>query len=161
MEFSEPEGLNPKAPIENNQMNWDISFSDGSSEIRYAVQPLGKLIERYKEFEKNKKEGNAMIHPNKIHFSALQATVLSIAGGRLPELDEFDSEAVKSEFNADWGATTLVAPSGRFAQEYRLCMVIALHKDDCANAYIFYMANSQNDLQKLMAKSFHQLIYQE
>lgn len=161
MEFSEPEGLDPRSAVKNNQMNWDITYSDGSgsSEIRYAIQPLGKLIERYEEFEKSKQEGNAMIHPNTIHFSALQATVLSIAGGRLPELEEFDSQAVKSEFNADWGATTLIRPTGRFAQEFSLCRIIALHKDDYADAYILFMANNENDLQKLMAKNFYQLLF--
>src|SRR4029078_4003442 len=128
-------------PIENRQMNYEYALISKSKdfEVRYAIRPMDNFIKEYNEREKNKKPGEINIHPNKFYAQTFQATVLNISGGQLPESTTFDKDAVKSEFNADWGATTTVELGKEFGQDYKYCMVVAIHKDNVGEAYYFYL----------------------
>jgi len=157
--FQKPVGLEETKIIENRQMNYEyaIKYPKKRFEVRYAIRPLDNLIHDYEEKEKNKNPGDINIHPNKLYSSLLQVTALNISGGQLPEIIVFDKEAVKQEFNADWGATTFVEVGKEFGQKYKYCMIVAIHKDNIADAYFFYLADSKDDFDKLMDPAFHSL----
>lgn len=154
-----PGGLIEVQPIENEQMNYEyaLKYPDKNFEIRYAIRPLDIVMKEYNESMKNKKEGEIILHPNKYYSPSMQATVLNISGGQLPNISAFDSQAVKNEFNADWGATTFVELGEEFGQSYKYCLVVALHKDDIADAYIFFVSDTKVDFDKNMQIAFHSL----
>lgn len=154
-----PSGLIEVQPIENEQMNYEyaLKYPDKNFEIRYAIRPLDIVMKEYNESMKNKKEGEIILHPNKYYSPSMQATVLNISGGQLPNISAFDSQAVKNEFNADWGATTFVELGEEFGQSYKYCLVVALHKDDIADAYIFFVSDTKVDFDKNMQIAFHSL----
>ncbi len=145
--------------IENRQMNYEYAIKHSSKkfEVRYAIRPLDKLLKEFAEKEKNKKEGDININPNKLYNSLFQATILNISGGELPDFSDFDKASVKKEFNADWGATTFVKVGKEFGQDYKYCMVVALHKDNVGDAYIFYLSDTQDGFSDLMQTAFHSL----
>jgi hypothetical protein len=145
--------------IENQQMNYEYALKHPQRkfEVRYAIRPLDNLLSDYEEKEKNKKPGDINIHPNKFYLSLLQATTLNISGGQLPEVTVFDQQAVKQEFNADWGATTFVEVGKEFGQNYKYCMIVAIHKDNFADAYFFYLSDTKDGFGELMDPAFHSL----
>ena len=159
MTFERPSGLIETPIITNEQMNYEyaLRYPENNFEVRYAIRPLDLLIEEHNENEKNKNPGDIYIHPNKLHKSLLQATILNISGGQLPQIQQFDTNSVKSEFNADWGATTFVAVGKEFGQDYKYCMVVALHKEDIGDAYYFYLANTKDNFNDLMEPIFYSL----
>lgn len=159
MEFIMPVGLEETKPIENRQMNYEYALKVPGKklEVRYAVRPMDKFLKSYEDFEKNKKEGDIMIHPNKLYTSLMQATLMNISGGQLPEIDAFDPDAVKEEFNADWGATAFVPLEKEFGQDYQYCLMVALHKDNKGDAYYFYMSDTQEGFTELMSSAFHSM----
>lgn len=157
--FQEPAGFVKTPTIENSQMNYEyaIKHPKKNFEVRYAIRPLDNLLRDHEEKEKNKKSGDIHIHPNKLCSSLLQMTTLNISGGQLPEVTVFDKEAVKQEFNADWGATTFVEVGKEFGQEYKYCMIVAIHKDNFADAYFFYLSDTKDGFDELMNPAFHSL----
>ncbi len=159
MTFDAPPKLVMQESIDNRQINYEYALKHLKKkfEIRYAIRPLDIQIEKYKEWEKNKKPGDISIHPNKLYNPMLQATLLNISGGQLPEINTFGKAAVAKEFNADWGATAFVSLDKEFGQDYKYCLVVALHKDNHADAYIFYLANDRNVILKNMEPVFHAL----
>jgi hypothetical protein len=157
--FQKPAGLEETKIIENRQMNYEyaIKYPKKKFEVRYAIRPLDNLLSDYEEKEKNKKPGDINIHPNKLYSSLLQVTAMNISGGKLPEISVFDKQAVKQEFNADWGATTFVEVGKEFGQDYKYCMIVAIHKDNFADAYYFYLSDSKDGFDELMEPAFHSL----
>jgi len=159
MTFEMPKGLIETTIIENRQMNYEyaLKYPDKRFEVRFAIRPLGKLISDYREKETNKKPGEIFLNPNKLYSSLFKATVLNISGGKMPENMEFDKASVKVDFNADWGATTFVVPGKEFGQDYKYCMVVAIHKDDFGDAYIFFLADSTDKFSELSDPAFYSL----
>lgn len=154
-----PDGYTPVKPVENRQMNYEYAIinKDRTFEVRYAIRPLDRMIADYNEREKNKKAGDINIHPNKLYTALTEATILNTSGGNMREPAVFDSAAVKSEFNADWGATTMYEVGEEFGQKYKYCMIVALHKDNAADAYYFYLAYDKNVITQNMDAAFHSL----
>jgi hypothetical protein len=154
-----PKGFVETKIISNQQMNYEyaIKHPEKNFEVRYAIRPLGELIKSYNENEKNKKPGDININPNQFFASSFQATCLNISGGQMPRVNQFPKQAVKSEFNADWGATTFMKVGKEFGQQYQFCMLVAIHKDNLADAYIFYLSDKQETISELVEPVFHSL----
>lgn len=157
--FQKPEGLLECKTIENGQMNYEyaVKHPEKNFEVRYAIRPLDNSIREFEESEKNKQKGDVNIHPNNLYSSLFQLTILNISGGKLPKITVFNKEAVKEEFNADWGATTFVEVGKEFGQDYKYCMIVAIHKDNFADAYFFFLSDSRDGFDDLMSNAFHSL----
>ncbi|RTQ47879.1 hypothetical protein EJV47_18340 [Hymenobacter gummosus] len=140
----------------NGDMNYEYALKHPTRkfEVRYAIRPLAGLL---REYAAAKKKGEVMVDPNNFHEGTLQAMLLNISGGQDAPVQEFDAQAVRQEFGADWGATSLLTPSPSFAPGYKYCMVVALHKANRADAYYFYLAANKADLEPGMEPAFHSL----
>lgn len=159
MVFEMPKGFIETGIIENRQMNYEyaIKHETKAFEARFALRPLADLMKTYQELEKNKKSGDININPNQFFASSLQAIVLNISGGKMPRLQPFPPQAVKAEFNAEWGATTSFEVGKEFGQGYKYCMVVAIHKNNLADAYCFYLSDTQETMNELLRPVFHSL----
>ena len=159
MKFTEPNGYKRNDPIENEQMNYELAYKHSNKrfEVRYAIRPMDNLLKEYNAREKNKNKGDINIHPNKWYKNVFEATILNISGGQLPEYSIFDKEAVKKEFNADWGATVGVTVGKEFGQDYKYCLVVFIHKDNLGDAYVFYLYDDKDLIGEEMMPIFHSL----
>ena len=159
MIFESPDSLVSTRIFANRQMTYEyaIKYPDKNFELRYAVRPSDNLWKDYEQAEKNKKKGDVNLSPDSIYISAFQTIILNISDGQLPKITEFEKDAVKNEFNADWGGTVALHPGKKFGQEYKYCMVVALHKSRKGDAYIFYLANTTEGFNELVAPAFHAL----
>lgn len=157
--FTEPEGFFPVDIIENKNMPYEYALKHNSKnfEVRYAIRPLDELLKDYEKKEKNKKEGDINIHPNNLYKTLLQSTTMNISGGYLPEIVVFDSLAVRQEFNADWGATTYVEVRNAFGANYKYCITVAIHKNNVADAYLFFLSDNTENFDDVMLTAFHSL----
>ena len=159
LNFNQPDQYSETEVIENPQMNYEYAIINNAKdfEIRYAIRPLDDRIKNYNEREKNKKSGDINIHPNKLHAATFQAVVFNVSGGKFPKIGEFNPESVKKEFNADWGALTMVEVGKEFGTDYKYCLLITIHKDDVGDAYCFYLSNTQEGITKNLQAPFHSL----
>jgi hypothetical protein len=159
MTFNQPDGYSETPPIENQQMNYDYAIINNAKdfEIRYAIRPLDERIKNYNEQKINGTSGNSNIHPNKLYVGTFHAVVFNVSGGKLSKISAFNPEAVKQEFNADWGALSMVELGKEFGQNYKYCFLITIHKDDVGDAYCFYLSNTQEGITKNLQAPFHSL----
>ncbi len=159
MTFEKPKELTETKMIENDQMHYEyaMKYGDKNFEVRIAIRPLDVAMKEFAKREMNKKAGDVNICPNQIYESSFQATLMNISGGQLPKTMAYRKEDVMKEFNADWGATSFVEVGPEFAQKYKYCMVVALHKDNVADAYYFYLSDTRDGFAELMKPAFHSL----
>jgi len=151
--------------IQNNQMNYEfvLKYPDKNFEVRYAIRPMDSALAQY---DRAKKRGAVMVHPNNWSKAGFQATLLNIEMGGLscgiiPEINYFDSSAVKKEFNADWGATAFVNLGKEFGgQTFKYCIAVIIHKNFVGDAYFFYVSDNKDNISELMEKPFHSLRFQ-
>jgi hypothetical protein len=159
MIFNQPDEYSETMTIDNPQMNYDYAIINNAKdfEIRYAIRPLDERIKNYNEQKINETSGNSNIHPNKLYVGTFHAVVFNVSGGKISKISEFNPEAVKKEFNADWGALTMVEVGKEFGQNYKYCFLITIHKDNVGDAYCFYLTNTQEGFTKNLQAPFHSL----
>jgi hypothetical protein len=157
MVFRVMDGFHETKPIQNSQMNYEFAVMNKNKdfEIRYAIRPLDNLIKEYEELERKKKPGDANVNPNNYYPITFQATVMNISGGTYKEPSIFDKTSVNNEFNADWGASTFIEVGKDFGQEYKYCMIVALHKKNVADAYLFFLTYKKEIMENNINKVFY------
>lgn len=155
MTFTMPNGFDETPVINNRQMNYDYALKLPSYpfEVRYAVRPLDSLL---KQNETNQKNGKPGFDANQLYVGSFLAILMNISGGKTGQVHIFPKESVKKEFNADWGATSLVPLAKEFGQNYKTCVVVAIHKEHIGDAYYFYLFNQKEDT-GLMPTAFYSL----
>ena len=155
MTFKIPKDAIPIPIKENNQMHYEyaITFKDQPFEVRYSVAPVGYTVaEAYTGGKNVTPQKNTMgeMKPEAISI----AVAINVAGGKPTQgmgSNPFPPEAVKREFGADWGSTTLI-PLGNnsFGTDYKFCIMVSLFKKNVANAYIMYLSDTKENAAKLM-----------
>ncbi len=165
LNFKMPENFDTVLIRSNPDMNYELAIKSktDSLEIRYAIRPLGKRIESFEKMAadtSNEHKVFANAHPNKSYQTVFMTVLIntSLQSGSTPSIPRFGAfkpDAVKSEFNADWGATSGYAPRITFERTYKNCMTVALHKDNAADVYIFYLFNDKETMMRLMPAAFH------
>jgi hypothetical protein len=155
MSFSMPKDAIPIPLVKNRQMHYEyaITFEDKPFEVRYSVAPIGYTVaEAY--------TGGKGVTPRKgdEKLSRTSAVVIAInVGGGTPGPNmgskDFPPEAVKQEFGADWGSTTIIElQNDSFGTSYKYCMMTTLHKNEVADAYIFYLSDTKENLMTLLTE---------
>jgi hypothetical protein len=92
--------------------------------------------------------------------AVFQTTIANISGGQFPSYNQFPPEAVKREFNADWGAATSCRLGKEFGQDYKYCLAITIYKKDIGSAYIFFITDNEEYLHTLVEPVFHALKFE-
>ncbi|MDB5158510.1 MAG: hypothetical protein JWR50_3217 [Mucilaginibacter sp.] len=152
MEFTMPVGTVKIPLVKNMQVRYDyaVKFKDKPIEIRYSVFSLGDRIAQYKKFLKDKPPGSSMVDPNASSKTFAYTVALNVGGGTMDPaigFNAFPPEHVKPEFGADWGGTWIIPiKNNSFGTDYKYGIMISLHRDDVADAYIIYLGNSGQEL---------------
>jgi hypothetical protein len=161
MKFAQPADFDP-VPVKPNRhvlYQYALKHRAKKLEIRYSLWPLEK---RLAEFRKTPKEsGTVMLDPNTAYQTFTTALAMNIAGnGRLLSKAEFKPENAAREFNAGWGSSTFVECGSGFGEGYRYAIIVALHKDDAADAYIIYLFDDGKEVQQEMMAAFYALKFE-
>jgi hypothetical protein len=152
-----PSGFVESKIVDNDDMGYEyaLKYPDMDFEVRYSIRPI-----RYKIYANDEvKDELESQRPfrNSQYGIILQTVILNITGGIDYKVQEFDKDAVNKEFNADWGATTFVELNSEFGKGFKYCMIIAIHKKDIADAYYFYLSNSEDKFMEYVHPLFHTL----
>ena len=158
--FTPTDGLIEVKTIPNDQVGYDyaIKYKDKDFEVRYLIMPLDSMVLEY-----NKSKGDTtkqVLEPNKLFHSMFLVTAMNAGMGAnsgMPDINAFNSDAVKSEFNADEGGTVFINAGKEFGQDYNYCMIVGIHKDNIGDAYIFYLSKTKDGFTDLLKPAFHSL----
>jgi len=138
--FIQPEGFEETEIIENPDQSYDfaIKHKELKVEIRYFIRAYDET-----EIEFNRTAPN-------IKGAMFMATIMNMTHGKSSEFEEFPPDAVKKEFGADWGATSIVELDCEFGKGYKYCTLTTIHKNDIGDVYVFYLYDEIEALYKKM-----------
>jgi hypothetical protein len=146
--------------VANKNMDYEyaVKYPDKDFILRFAIRPIQSKVYPNDSIKKDV-ESKIKIR-NTTYEANMKSVLYAISGGYDYEFKAFDKAAAKDEFNADWGAITLVELRSEFGKGYRFCMVVALHKDSVADAYLFFLSNKQDSFPAGMRPLFHSLRFE-
>ncbi|PLX09867.1 MAG: hypothetical protein C0596_00875 [Marinilabiliales bacterium] len=140
MTFTPPKGFIEIEPVSNYKMNYQKAYKHPTEniEIRYTI----------------------VDHDLDWHFQFFLTTTynISIPMAGLPEYDKFEA-ADMQELNADIGYLTMVMPNEEFAEGYSLCILFYMYKHLKGDAYVFYLFDDKEALDKILPDVFYNLRY--
>jgi len=159
LQFKMPSGYKIKEIKENRDLQYSFAIinSEGTMEVRYSLFPMQQMLE---EYEKSKKDPNViMINPNKLYVGLMTANGMNMTNGIMPNIGDFPTEAVKKEFNADYGGNSFFEFNCEFGKGYKYGQFVCLHKENVADVIITFMSNDRYTHSDLMNIPFHSLTF--
>lgn len=157
IQFKAPSGFKETPVIENPDLSYNYALSSlkDSIEVRYTIFPLASLMVDY---EMSMADPNkTAVNPNKYYESMYMANILSISqlgAGNMPTQNNLHTEVAKIEFNADLAATSLFDCNSEYAKGYKHCLLILVHKENVADAYISILSNDQSKIEGQLLSIF-------
>jgi len=156
LQFTLPPGFGLTAPIPNDSVAYHcaIALPEPKLEIRYHIVALKRepLPAGFTSV--------ASVNLNAMHDTYLAALIYNVADRVLADPNPLPTEAVQAEFNANRGAICrLVLKPDAFSAGFNECMLLALHRDDLADVYIFYMFDKFEQVAEVMGNNFHTLTF--
>jgi len=115
-----------------------IRSDDAQLEVRYAIRPLARMNINYQDPHSSAPEPN---HIFTMMFTALIGHMSK--GGNSPHR-EYPQEQARGEFNADWAALSLFDLEPDYSRQYSQAFLLAMHKNNLADAYIVILFNDHN-----------------
>lgn len=144
LEFAAPSGFQALTPMANPLLPYEhaIRTEDGKLEVRYAIRPLSRVKIDYSDPHNSAPEPNHLFN---MLFASLAEQLAS--GGDSPRR-EYSSEQAKELFNADWAAAAVFDVSQQFSQDYSQGLLVAIHKNGRADAYMIYLFNTYPEVKQ-------------
>ena len=142
--FTQPQGFKPLPPVANPLLPYEhaIRSQDGKLETRYAIRPLSRVTIDYSDPHNSAPEPNHLFN---MLFASLVEQLSS--GGNTPRR-EYTGEQAKELFNADWAAAAVFDVSQQLSLDYTQGLLVAIHKNDQADAYMVYLFNSYPEVKQ-------------
>jgi hypothetical protein len=156
MIFHKPNGTTQIPVVKNMQMRYDfaVKYPDKPLEIRYAIGSLKDRVAEYTAWKNNPKPGETRVDPNTLAKSMAYVISLNVGGGSMDpsiSFNPFPPDAVKAEFGADWGGTSIIPiKNTSFGTDYKWCLMLVLHKNSVADSYVFYLTDTREHLNTLL-----------
>jgi len=157
LQFEMPTGYKITEVKENRDLQYSFAIinSEGTMEVRYSLFPMKKMLDAYEKSKKNPNE--IMINPNNIYVGLMTANGMNMTSGIMPRIGDFPTQAVKEEFNADYGGNSFFEFNCEFGKGYKYGQFVCLHKENVADVVITFMSNDRNTHSDLMDIPFHAL----
>ncbi|MFC7773040.1 hypothetical protein [Flavobacterium sp. GCM10027622] len=157
LQFEMPIGYKIKEVKQNRDLRYSFAIinSDATMEVRYSLFPIKEMLIAYEKSKSNTNE--IMINPNNLHVGIMNSNGLNMTGGKMVEIGDFPTQAVKKEFNADYGGSGFFEFNCEFGKGYKYGQFVCLHKENIADVIITFMSNDRNTHSDLMDIPFHAL----
>ena len=158
LELSVPDGFNEielkKIPLLQHEKA--IRSADGKLELRYVIRPLSRIEIDYSD------PHSAVPEPNHM-FNMLFHTMignLTKRGSRSPT-KEYSQAQAKEFFNADWAALGVFDVVPEYSGQYSQVMLLAMHKNDLADAYTVFLFNDYAEVKETVQQSMDSLKFSQ
>lgn len=151
--FIAPQDFQALPPAANVLLPYEhaIRSTDGKLEVRYAIRPLGRVKIDYND------PHNSAPEPNHLFNMLFVSLAEQMARGGDSPRREYSNEQAQKLFNADWAAAAVFDVSQQLSSDYAQGLLVALHKNDKADAYMIFLFNSYPDVKERIDKTLPSL----
>lgn len=167
--FFEPENYTIVPIIPNKQVAYHTAFRlDNGIEMRYLIWPYDNYIKEYNEYLERKEKGikridpergevksEVMANPNNMYSAFFLACLFNICEKTDSSweqakslMGEYKEDAVKKEFNGDFGMYSGCNTDPEFAQDFKYCSVYLVHKEDYGMFLCFILYRDKEHMSK-------------
>lgn len=112
-----------------------IISNDGELEVRYAIRPLNRIEIAYDD------PHNSAPHPNDLFEMLFRTLTETLAGGSHVISRAYTPDQAKKLFNAGWASAGVFDISPDVSAKYKEAMMITIHHNDKADAYLLILTN--------------------
>lgn len=132
-----PVGFAPTAAMSNPIMSYEYALQHAQKPVaaRYAIRPIPMVGIDYQD------PHNAAPQPNHLFPMLFQTLVSQLSAGTYTPSREFSRAEAQRRFHADWAATALLDSNDAFTSNYAQTLLLALHSNDAADAYVMILFN--------------------
>ena len=117
---------------------------DGELEIRYAIRPLNRIEIAYED------PHNSAPHPNDLFEMLFRTITETLAGGSHVISRAYTAEQARKLFNAGWASAGVFDISPDISDKYKQAMMITIHHNDKADAYLLMLTNNLGKKKQLI-----------
>ena len=133
LEYRQPEGFAQTPVVVNPLWAYEHAVHTSGVEIRYAIRPIERMEIAYDDPHSNAPD------PDHIFPMMFQTLIGLLSDGKHSPSREYPPDQARAKFNADWAAAALFDLDRRFSDRYKLALMIAMHKNQLADAYTIYL----------------------
>ena len=135
--YTRPDGFVDTPVVINSLWAYEhaVLEPDSNIEIRYSVRPIARMEIAYDDPHSNAPD------PNHIFPMMFQTLIGLLSDGRHTPSREYPPDQARSRFNSDWAAAALFDVDPRFSDRHKIALMIAIHKNNLADAYTIYLFN--------------------
>jgi len=112
-----------------------IISEDGELEVRYAIRPLNRIEIAYDD------PHNSAPHPNDLFEMLFRTLTETLAGGSHVISRAYTADQARKNFNAGWASAGVFDISPDVSDKYKQAMMITIHHNDKADAYLLMLTN--------------------
>jgi len=140
--YAPPPGYTALPAARNPLLDYEAALrsGDGGLEIRIALRPLDRLHIDYDD------PHGAIPDPNHIFPLVFESLASKLSAGRYAPSNEYPPDQAHSRFNADWAAAAMFDVDAEFESAKKLALLIALHRNKVADAYIILLFDDYAEL---------------
>ncbi len=120
-------------------------------EIRYSIRPIKRIKVDYEDPHNNAPE------PNHLFNMMFETIVTQLSDGGHSPRKEYPTEQSQQRFNAGWAAAAVLDVSDSYSAHYRQALMLTLHKDNHADAYIVFLYNDYAKVKEIINDSMSAL----
>jgi hypothetical protein len=141
MSYALPRGFSVVPISHDGDISYDFAIISQAPrlEIRYRINAIDPQSD-----------------PSGSYAPMLLAMSDDISAGDSVRSGGFTAEGVRKDFRADAGAASMVPIRSDFGKGYKNCLIVAIHRDNVADAYAFYLFD---DLTSVVKTIFRDDVY--
>ena len=168
LKFEMPKEYKVTKIIKNRDLDYSFAMinADSTMEVRYSIFTLKSRLKEYNDYQSSTNKTsdgmtNVMSDPNKLYWALTLSTMSNLTNGNPRQGIDYNKDAVKEEFNADFGTTVMFKLDCEYGKGYAAANLITLHKDNVADVLIVILTNIKNSdkYYSEMLIPFHSLTY--
>ena len=134
------------APEANEILPYEhaVRHQSGDLEVRFIVRPLERIRIEYDD------PHNAAPEPNHLFPLLFESITYRLSADREYSSRTFHESEAQNRFNADWAAASAFDVVPGFGGEFRNALLIAMHRNETADAYTLFLYNDPERAKQLI-----------
>ena len=146
--YTQPDGF---IELKSNKETKHIKSKD--LEIRYSINPISRVNIEYQD------PHNAAPMPNDLFEMLFRQKIEQLAHPKNYNIEQqqVHVEVAQEQFNAGWASIAVFNTNPKFFPKYQFAMLVAIHKNDLADAYILFLTNNLVKSKALINKAMSSL----
>jgi len=155
LSFTLPKGFHEIAIEDDYVLPYEkrLISDDEGLEVRYAIRPLKRIEIEYED------PHNSAPHPNDLFEMLFRTISETLAGQTYVRSHIYPADQARQKYHAGWASAAVFDVSPDVSKKYRQGLLLAIHHNDKADAYLLFLTNDLQQQKKAIKAAEKSLIF--